>query len=94
MILVLTGAREASFLALILEAASDDKPVSELAGKFVGKNDLAELVREIGTFAKSELSHPLLVLAKEQMVEILKLWEEEKGRTHGGERKVEEEDEP
>jgi len=90
MILVLTGAREASFLALILEAASEDKPVSELAEKFVGEGHLVELVREIGSFAKSELSHPLLSLAKEQMVEILKLWEEEKGRTHGGEIKTKE----
>ena len=90
MILVLTGAREASFLALILEAASEDMSVSELAEKFVGEGHLPELVREIGSFAKSELSHPLLVLAKEQMVEILKLWEEEKGRTHGGEIKTKE----
>jgi hypothetical protein len=94
MILVLTGAREAAFLALILEAASEGKPVSELAGKFIGESHLAELVREIGAFAKSELSHPLLNLAREQMAELFILWEEEKRRTHGGERRKEEESEP
>lgn len=78
MILALTDGHETVYLAVILQAASENKEMSDILPSFVTKDRVPELLEQIRTFARGKLNHPVLKIAFEEADELLSSYEERK----------------
>lgn len=71
MILNLKDGMETIFLALVLRSAAEGKPVPEILLQYVKKDRVLELAETIRIFSAEMLRHPDLVIASQELENLL-----------------------